>query len=222
MKILFFVFILFLIFGCTGQVQTPDQEKQTIIEKLTGTGVTKFVNTQIYPVLPENQFSIHKSIATGDPSDIEIAGSTGPNGYIDLQPQAVQNDLEQANFYYNNSFSNDGEIHILDIGNITNNNQAFVAIDCIWVSGGANANTAQIAIRAAGSNYQWQNASINKNGLTTQIKELTSLDGKFEWKQLTTNPYDAITKDANPGVHDYQYATIQLKAVWLVTGVVIQ
>jgi len=218
MKYLIFLFITLLFFSCSpaGEVK----ETQTVIK--TENSVTKFINTQIYPVLSSSKnislSGLQKSISTNDPVASELT-TDGANGYLDINPVDVADDFNNGWFYWNNSYNADSVIHTLDLSSITGGGMAYIAIDFSLIDGYHG--NASFQIRAHNSPYQWQSASC-QYGQPGLVWVLTDNEGKIDWKQGYSNPFDAITHLASPGYHDYQYAKFIFTAKWLVTGVVVE
>jgi hypothetical protein len=219
MKKIFMLLIVLCLIGCS----LPPVEKTNTVYTAgqvvdTSNGIKITMNQKVYP----NTSFVNFSMGTDDPSIYEIAGSTGGNGYLDIQQPKTKADFSTVgNVYWNNSFYADGVIHILDFSGITNNQKALVYFDVNWIDGDNASDTASFYFRAAGSSFQWQQANVSKNN-PCQMAMLTNETGLIEWKQMTGNPYDAITKDATPGFHAYHRVNIDFYAEYIIVGISVK
>jgi len=219
-KIFSLLFVLCLLVACTmptPQVINGKDGKNG--QDGTSTSNTIYVNKQIYPNVSINK-SIMMSIENSDPAASEIPGSTGGNGYLDIYPADISANFSDGWLYWNNSYAADSTLHVLDLSSLTNGQQALVYIDFSWLDGNQNI-FGNFQLRPYNSGYQWTQVQ-SAYGQSMLLPVLTDATGKIEWKSNCTYPFDAITKDATPGYHAYQYAKFAFTAKWLIVGTTVQ
>jgi hypothetical protein len=214
--ILLFLFIVF--WSC--QVPIGNQvEKETLIKEVTKNDPTMtIIDQKFYPVDQPLVIKFKKFIPKGS-----LFAGQG-NGFKDVPPGQVQTDKQNGKRYWENSYTLTSELETFDLSSILGGNQKAYKIrvycvitdyglpeNCPGATGGINS-PAIIHFSTPGSTLLPVTLLQRYNdSYYNWVDVITNEDQEINAQIDITVPYDAITDNANPGVHNFQWIEIELR-----------
>jgi hypothetical protein len=216
MKNLFILFVMvFLLFSCAVDGGTPETVIEKIItEKDNSSALSyKLLDTKVYPqTTTAFRFNL--------PSFSTSAFAGNGNGYVDVDATTKHDNFIAGIFYYDNSVNSSDPLYqdiwrTLDLtANLSSGNHRVTMYIKILETGEDGSDEQAIFKFRNPTNGFAPKVISQKIGDTIIYSAEVTTDENccIEWCYAGSNPYDAITDNANPGVHVYKWIKAE---IWL-------
>jgi hypothetical protein len=214
-NLLFYVMIIIaLFFSCTVEPEKGSTIREIITEKDNSTqSGYSLVDTKVYP----NQATVFQFNL---PKFSTSAFAGNGNGYVDVDATTKHNNYIEGIFYYDNSINSNDPLYqdiwqTLDLSaNLSSGNHRVTMYIKIIETGVDGAEEQAIfKFRNPTNNFASKTISQKIGDTIIYSAEVTTDEnGCIEWCYAGSNPFDAITVNANPGVHIYKWIKAE---IWL-------
>jgi len=212
------LFILFFILCCCQNPIINKTEKEILIKEITKKDNMTIVDKKFYPIEEPLVIKFKKFLPKGS-----LYAGQG-NGYKDVPLEQVQTDKQNGKRYWENSYTLTSDIETFDLSSILGgNHKAYkIRVYCVITDYGLVENYSN-AIGGIDTpaviHFSTPGSNLTPSTLTQRYN-----DTYYNWVDIITNedqeinaciditePYDAITDNANPGVHVYKWIEIELR-----------
>jgi len=214
-----FLLLFFIIFWSCSQNPEKTIEKQTLIKSVPD--YATIIDKKIYPADISFSQMMEKFLPKGS-----LYAGMG-NGYVNVDASQVAQDKLNGKFYWENSHAVDPTTTILDLSSKVGGHKVCIVrlyikiIDygrLVGITGYPDGSSTPATMKFTTPDAGFVPITLTqRNGeLYSFVDVITNSDGEVNVEFDITNPYDAITEAADPGVHLYQWiqAGIWVYAKW--------